>query len=297
MIAQVGALSSAAVPHDRRGRQLRRLVAYAPAEGWRGGRVETLVIGPPSARPRGRQRRVVDPPGGGAGAPDWAGDTRRGFSCSGEASGAPSHPGGGGYFADPNRRTTTDQPSGWRVSAEGCRTMPHAEEEATTSVAKRNIEAISELEHRAVAQRSAAQRFSEAVVDFAGSIRFMLVQVAAIAAWIVWNLPALSPFPTFDPYPFSLLGMAASAEAIFLSLFILTGQKRLQRQADHRAHLDLQISMLSEAEATKTLEMLRALCAHFGLEQAKDEEMLELADRINPEGLLADIKQSLPGSD
>src|SRR3954452_13941799 len=40
MIAQVGALSSAAAPRDRRGRQLRRLVAYAPAEGWRGGRVE-----------------------------------------------------------------------------------------------------------------------------------------------------------------------------------------------------------------------------------------------------------------
>lgn len=176
-------------------------------------------------------------------------------------------------------------------------TMPYPEEAATTNVAKRNIEAISELEHRAVAQRSATQRFSEAVVDFAGSIRFMLVQAAAIAAWIVWNLPGLSPFPIFDPYPFSLLGMAASVEAIFLSLFILTGQKRLQRQSDHRAHLDLQISMLSEAEATKTLEMLRALCAHFGLEQAEDKETLELADRINPEGLLADIKQSLPGSD
>jgi uncharacterized membrane protein len=82
-----------------------------------------------------------------------------------------------------------------------------------------------------------------------------------------------------------------------LALFILTGQKRLQRQADHRAHLDLQISMLSEAEATKTLQMLKALCTHFGLEQAEDSETSELAARTNPEGLLADIKQSLPGSD
>jgi uncharacterized membrane protein len=174
--------------------------------------------------------------------------------------------------------------------------MP-SEGATTTSVAKRNIEAISELEHQAVARRSTAQRFSEAVVDFAGSIRFMLVQAVAVAAWIGWNLPSLSPLPVFDPYPFSLLGVAGSIEAIFLSLFILTGQKRLQRQADHRAHLDLQISMLSEAEATKTLEMLTALCAHFGLAQAEDSETLELAARINPEGLLTDIKQSLPGSD
>ena len=175
--------------------------------------------------------------------------------------------------------------------------MPSAEEAASTNIAKRNIKAISELEHQAVAQRSATQRFSEAVVDFAGSIRFMLVQAAVIAVWIAWNSPNLSPFPIFDPYPFSLLGVAGSLEGIFLALFILTGQKRLQRQADHRAHLDLQISMLSEAEATKTLQMLKALCTHFGLEQAEDSETSELAARTNPEGLLADIKQSLPGSD
>src|SRR3954468_21412432 len=38
-------LGAVYAPGDRRGRQLRRLVAYAPAEGWRGGRVETLIIG------------------------------------------------------------------------------------------------------------------------------------------------------------------------------------------------------------------------------------------------------------
>src|SRR4051794_21472803 len=38
-------LGAVYAPGDRRGRQLRRLVAYAPAEGWLGGRVETLIIG------------------------------------------------------------------------------------------------------------------------------------------------------------------------------------------------------------------------------------------------------------
>jgi len=44
-------LGAVYAPGDRRGRQLRRLVAYAPAEGWRGGRVETLIIGRTARRP------------------------------------------------------------------------------------------------------------------------------------------------------------------------------------------------------------------------------------------------------
>jgi uncharacterized membrane protein len=90
------------------------------------------------------------------------------------------------------------------------------------------------------------------------------------------------------------LALIGSLEAIFLALIILMSQSRLQRQATQRAHLDLQISLLSEVETTKTLEMLLALCAHFGLVQAKDRETEELTARTNPEGLLADIKLSLP---
>src|SRR3954451_10311148 len=44
-------LGAVYTPRGPRGRQLRRLVAYAPAEGWRGGRVETLVIGRTARRP------------------------------------------------------------------------------------------------------------------------------------------------------------------------------------------------------------------------------------------------------
>src|SRR3954452_8926754 len=44
-------LGAVYAPGGPRGRQLRRLVAYAPAEGWRGGRVETLVIGRTARRP------------------------------------------------------------------------------------------------------------------------------------------------------------------------------------------------------------------------------------------------------
>jgi uncharacterized membrane protein len=138
-----------------------------------------------------------------------------------------------------------------------------------------------------------AQRISEGIASFAGTLGFLAVQAIFVASWTLFNSLSMSGM-VFDPYPFNLLALIGSLEAIFLALFILMSQNRLQRQANQRAHLDLQISLLSEAEATKTLEMLLALCAHFGLYQAEDSETQELIARTNPEGLLADIKQSLP---
>jgi uncharacterized membrane protein len=57
-----------------------------------------------------------------------------------------------------------------------------------------------------------------------------------------------------DPFP--LLTLVLSIEAIFLSIFILMGQKRASRVSDKRSHLDLQLNLLSEQENTKLLLML-----------------------------------------
>jgi len=55
--------------------------------------------------------------------------------------------------------------------------------------------------------------------------------------------------------------LVVSLEAIFLSLFIMMSQSRMQRLADERSHLDLQINLLAENETTKMLGMLRSLCS------------------------------------
>ena len=40
--------------------------------------------------------------------------------------------------------------------------------------------------------------------------------------------------------------MIVSLEAIFLALLVLMTQQRMMREADKRAHLDLQLNMLAE---------------------------------------------------
>lgn len=59
----------------------------------------------------------------------------------------------------------------------------------------------------------------------------------------------------WDP-TFVVLGMVASVEAIFLSTFVRVSQNRMAAQADKRADLDLQISLLTEHELTKVAELV-----------------------------------------
>src|SRR5207248_9379933 len=91
-------------------------------------------------------------------------------------------------------------------------------------------------------------------------------------AWTVANLLPRSPL-RFDPYPFQLLTLVVSLEAIFLSTFILISQNRQARLGDRRNHLDLQINLLSEQENTKMLSLLEQIAGRVGVSVTQDEEL------------------------
>jgi uncharacterized membrane protein len=139
-----------------------------------------------------------------------------------------------------------------------------AKKEAPPSVSthmERNVRAIAKLEHEAMAQRTSADRVSDAIARVAGSAGFVAFHAVLFTAWICVNTGMVRPIPVFDPYPFNFLTLVVSLEAIFLSIFVLMSQNRAARLGDRRAHLDLQIDLLAERELTAILHMLRALCA------------------------------------
>ena len=76
--------------------------------------------------------------------------------------------------------------------------------------------------------------------------------------WITINLRWIPGVKPFDPFPFGLLTMIVSLEAIFLSTFVLVSQNRMTVLADKRADLDLQINLLSEYEVTRILTLVDA---------------------------------------
>jgi len=145
--------------------------------------------------------------------------------------------------------------------------------------AARNIEAIAALEREALHERSTLDRFSDAVTNAAGSSAFLALHVVWFATWIGLNV---FRHPAFDPFPFTFLMLIVSLEAIFLTGFVLMSQNRMTRQADKRAHLDLQVNLLAEQELTAMLQMLRALCQRSGVtvtsREPRVEQLLEETD-------------------
>jgi uncharacterized membrane protein len=80
--------------------------------------------------------------------------------------------------------------------------------------------------------------------------------------------------------------MVASVEAIFISTFVMISQNRMARQADQRADLDLQISLLSEHEITRLITLVTEMGKRMEVPAAQDPELRELAKNVAPEHVL-----------
>jgi uncharacterized membrane protein len=138
--------------------------------------------------------------------------------------------------------------------------------------------------------RSSVERIGDTIAIQAGRPWFIVVHCVWFFLWMVGNTPSLRSKP-FDPFPYSFLTMAVSLESIFLALFLLMSQNRSNVQAEQRAHLDLQINLLSEDENTKMLQMLQALCAHHNLTIARDPEVAKLAGETDAADVIAEIRK------
>jgi len=155
---------------------------------------------------------------------------------------------------------------------------------------KKNIEAIASLEQEALHNRTFADRVSDAITKFSGSTAFVILHVVWFAFWIAWNMGSHA----FDRFPFELLTMIVSLEAIFLSTFVLISQNRMTKQADKRAHLDLQINLLAEEEMTLVLRLLRRICAQLKIELDDSDEAKALSTKTDPHQLMKELQQKLP---
>ena len=159
-------------------------------------------------------------------------------------------------------------------------------------VLRRNIERLRERREEEARRASLSDKVAERITDFTGSMPFVFIHLAIFGAWIVVNLAGPEAM-RFDP-TFVALAMVASVEAIFLSTFVLISQNRMQAQADKRADLDLQISLLAEHEVTKLVTMVSALTNHFGIRTDADDELHEITQDVAPDAVLDEIEATRP---
>ncbi len=157
------------------------------------------------------------------------------------------------------------------------------------------IELIAKHELDFLAQRTPAERWSDAIAGFIGSFKFVTLHLCIFAAWIVINL--LPGVHHFDPKPFGLLQTVVAMESILAVSFILMRQARLGRRSDERDHLMLQILLLTEKELTALLGMDRQIANEMGLSRAANTpEVRSLSQDVSIDDVAQTIKDNLPES-
>ena len=87
---------------------------------------------------------------------------------------------------------------------------------------------------------------ADRVTSFAGSLNFVYIHTIWFGIWITINAGAVGASLVFDEFPYGLLTMVVSLEAIFLSTFVMVSQNRQAARSDIRADLDFENNLRGE---------------------------------------------------
>ena len=118
--------------------------------------------------------------------------------------------------------------------------------------------------------------WADSITAFAGSMRFVRLHIAWFALWIAVNMGLLGVAREFDRYPFGLLTLVVSLEAIFLSTFVLITQNRQAKASDIRSELDYRTNVIAERENDVIMRALQRIAARDGI--AVDDLIAEMAE-------------------
>ncbi|HEX6630891.1 MAG TPA: DUF1003 domain-containing protein, partial [Gemmatimonadaceae bacterium] len=125
------------------------------------------------------------------------------------------------------------------------------------------------------ARRTRAQALADGLTRVASSPTFLLVHLLWFAVWILANVGLLGVHP-FDPFPFGLLTLVLSIEAIVLTIFVLMSQGREATIAELREEITLQVNLRIEEEVTKTLQLVTGLYARLGFPLGADADLRDM---------------------
>lgn len=157
-------------------------------------------------------------------------------------------------------------------------------------IIERNIDLIELLRRQESAARTRQERFADIMTAWTGSLPFFYVHVIWFGIWIAANLSWIPGVKPFDPFPFGLLTMVVSLEAIFLSTFVLVSQNREALLNEQHEGLDLQIDLLAEYEITRMLRLVDKMAEKMGIEDAFDAEIDQLCLPVAPDVVLKEIE-------
>jgi len=156
-------------------------------------------------------------------------------------------------------------------------------------VLSENIQQLVNSRREFEERKSPQDHLADGMTRFSGSMLFVYVHAAWFATWMVANSGWFG-VPVFDEFPFGLLTMIVSLEAIFLSTFVLVSQNRMGFLAERRAELDVHVNLLAEREVTNLLILTQAIVEHLGVGVTLPADIDELKQDVSPAQVLQKLE-------
>jgi len=123
-------------------------------------------------------------------------------------------------------------------------------------------------------KRTIVEKAADWIAEFSGSIPFLGMHIVIFAIWIIWNIGWPPGLSDFDPFPFGLLTMCVSLEAIILSVFVLLSQNRQVAKDRIRADIEYDVNLKAELEIAHLHEKVDELNAEVLGRLNKIERMM-----------------------
>ena len=152
-------------------------------------------------------------------------------------------------------------------------------------VTEQNIENLLCTEEERRRKTPRLYRWVSTITRNFGTVGFLLGNAVFFAAWIAAN----EFVAAFDPFPYTLLLLGVSLEAIFLSILILISQNLDAEESERRHHLDLQMNLLTEREITALMRLVVKMAERAGLEENLTSEARSFAHETDPAAVLSQI--------
>ena len=125
-------------------------------------------------------------------------------------------------------------------------------------------------------KRTAVAKVADWIAEFSGSIPFLMLHVVGFAAWILLNVSWVPHAPNFDPFPFGLLTMVVSLEAIILSVFVLLSQNRQVAKDRVRSDIEYEVNLKAELEIAHLHEKVDRLTSDNARRMERLERCLDV---------------------
>lgn len=115
------------------------------------------------------------------------------------------------------------------------------------------------------------EALADRVTAFVGKPYFLLTHAVWFVLWVGVNTGIVFMARQFDAYPFSLLGILLSIEAIFLTGFVLISQNRQNAYTEQAARLDYEVNVRTYRELRATRTELREAMVRFAEWERRSE--------------------------